>query len=240
VLQRATFGWTVGAGLTFTGSKVVDLGGTAPFQTSRSLGAAWVIEGQPVLVRRDFKVLNPDDIADPVYDAAFNYGPALPTRIYSASTEVRLPGSIELSAQGEYRGGNYMTAEPLAIQRSVISPMCYRYYADRTKSTLLKPDTPALWRARCTPAQDHGYMYKADYFKLRSVSASAPVGTLFPASVRSAMLTATLSNSFLWRRELPWMDPESSNNDGAGGLVPAINERTPAPITLTLSLAITF
>jgi outer membrane receptor protein involved in Fe transport len=240
VIQRASFGWTVGAGLNFTSSKVLDLGGTAPFQTARTLGSAWVIEGQPVLVRRDFKILNPDEVAAPTYDNAYVYGPALPTRIYSGNTQLRLPGNVELSAQGEYRGGNYMSAEPLAIGRSIISPMCYPYYVDRTKSTALKPETNALWRARCTPSQDHGYMFKADYFKLRSVSATAPIGTLFPQVVRNATLTATLANSYLWRRELPWMDPESSNNDGAGGLVPAINERTPAPITLTFSLSVTF
>jgi TonB-dependent starch-binding outer membrane protein SusC len=242
-LQLSVLEWDVGLSVSLMHSEVVDMGGTAPFTTARNLGSALVKEGQPIPARVNWHVTNPEAIADPIYDPAgtnYIYGPVFPTRDISPSTSFRLPGGIQLSARGEYRGGNYLEVAPMSIGRSVISPQCFPYYVDAAVSTKLKPETPALWRARCTPTAGRGYTYKADYFKLRSVSATLPIGTLVPDAVRGATLTASLNNSWLWTKEIPWMDPELGNNEGAAGFAPSQNERTPAPIMLNFALQVTF
>jgi outer membrane receptor protein involved in Fe transport len=242
-IQRAVWGLDLGLGISFLKSLVVDMGGIPEFSTGRGLGDARVMKGQPVPVRLDWYVTNPDAIAPPVYEgnqANHIYGPVFPTKQISGSSTLRLPAGISLSARGEFRGGHWLSVSPMSIARSVISPQCFPYYADATKSTALKPDTPALWIARCTPTAGRGYMYKADYFKLRSVAATIPMAFAFPESIQSSTLTISLNNSYLWTKEIPWMDPEGGNNDGASAIAPGLTERTPAPITLRIGLQVTF
>ena len=43
-------------------------------------------------------------------------------------------------------------------------------------------------------------MWKGDFFKLRSVSATIPVDAVFPERVSNATFTLALRNSYLWRR----------------------------------------
>src|SRR5690606_25369068 len=96
----------------------------------------------------------------------------------------------------------------ISISRSVRSPLCFPYYVDATSSIDLKPDTPALWRERCTPSAGEDYWFDADYFKLRSVSATVPVDFAFPDRVSNATLTLALNNAWDWYREIPWYDTE--------------------------------
>jgi TonB-dependent starch-binding outer membrane protein SusC len=239
-IQRADWALDLGLSLSFLHSEVLDMGGIPEFTTGRGLGDARVMKGQPVPVRLDWYISNPDEVANPVYEANHIYGPVFPTRQVSGNATVRLPAGISLSARGEFRGGHYLSVSPMSISRSVISPQCFDWYVDRTKSTTLKPETPAIWRARCTPTAGRGYMYKADYFKLRSLAATIPMAFAFPESVQNATLSLSLNNSYLWTKDIPWMDPEGGNNDGAAAVAPGLTERTPAPITFRVGLQVTF
>jgi hypothetical protein len=130
---------------------------------------------------------------------------------------------------------------PIPIGRSVRSPLCFPYYVDPANDIVLKPDTPALWRERCSPSNNDDYWFDADYFKLRAVSATVPVEFLFPQRISNAALTVTLANAFDWYREIPWWDPEILGNNAARDeSVAPSTERTPAPATLRLSLRVTF
>ena len=240
IIQTPTFGWDMGLSFTLTGSEVVDLGGLPSFSTARGYAGGWMIEGEEMLIRRDWLVLNPTEIADPEYERNYNYGSLLPDKTFMVSQTLRLPGNVQLSARGEYRGGNVVRARPFHISRGARAPVCFPYYVDRVASTTLIDSTPALWRARCNPIERQPYTFDASFFKLRTVTATVPVDFAFPESVNDATLTATLANSYLWLKELPWMDPETSGNDGANADVGQIHERTPAPITLHLALQLTF
>ena len=168
-------------------------------------------------------------------------GPQLPTHFVIPSLAVRIPGNILLAARGEYQGGHVQEVNPISISRSVRSPLCFPYYVDPANSIELKSDIPALWKERCTPRNGDDYWFDGDYFKLRSVSATIPVDFAFPDRVSNATLTIALNNSWLWRREAPWYDPEilgnrAARDDGWTGST----ERTPSPATLRLSMRVTF
>jgi hypothetical protein len=112
---------------------------------------------------------------------------------------------------------------------------------DPANDIVLKDDTPAIWRERCSPRNGDDYWWDADYFKLRSVSATIPVDFLVPDNVSNAALTLTLANAFDWYREIPWWDPEIQGNGGANTeSVTSQSERTPAPAVFRLSLRVTF
>ena len=237
LLQRANYGWDVGLYLTTNASEVVSLGGAAPFSSL----SGWIQEGQPVPVERGRLVTNPTAIEDPIYEQDHIFGPQLPTRTFSMNTAVRLPKGIILSATGEYRGGHVINRNPISISRSVRSPICRPFYTDPDNSITLRDDTPALWRARCTPSESgRGYWYDSSYFKLRNVSAQVPVDFAFSDRITSSTLTLTLSNSYLWTKELPWMDPETLGNQGANSTGLSSSERVVSPVTLRLSLRVTF
>jgi len=154
---------------------------------------------------------------------------------------VRLPKGIVLSARGDYKGGFYMTEAVWSITRSVRSPLCFPYYVDPANSIELKTGIPAIWKARCDPSEYEGYVWKGDFFKVRSVSATIPMDFAFPEKVSNATLTLALNNSYLWMRDMPYMDPEAQSDPYASGQQGYNFEETvPAPIVLRASLRITF
>ncbi len=252
IIETADYGWDVGVNFTYNKSKVVDLGGAAPF----SALSGWIEEGQPVPVERSdtvtFKqtlttaaqgVPNCSDstpAGTPCLDNDVFVGPQLPTHNISLNTRVRLPYGITLAATGEYRGGNVMAVNPIAIGRSVRSPICNPFYTDADAGIALQDQLPAVWRARCTPSLADDYWWDADYFKLRSVSATVPMDFAFPDRVSASTLTISLNNSYLWTREIPWMDPEVLGNQGANSTGIGATERTVAPTTVRFALRITF
>jgi len=242
VVQGTEWGVDLGLGISTAYSKVLDLGGTEPFNAL----SGRIIEGHSVPVGWDRRVANRDEIADFEYvDGGENIivAPIFPTHFVTPSLTVRTPGNVTVSARGEYRGGNMVEVNPIAISRSVRSPICYPYYVDPATSITLRDDAPALWRERCAPRNGDDYWFDGDYFKLRSVSATIPVNFAFPDRVSNASLTMTLANAYDWYREIPWHDVEITSDNGAGqtgeGFANA-SERTPAPATLRISLRVTF
>jgi hypothetical protein len=240
VVDGADWDLNLGLGISTNTSKVLDLGGLAPFTT---LGGR-IIEGEAVPVGWGRKVANPDEIGPWVYENNGENvirGPVYPTHFVTPSLSLRIPGNVVLAARGEYRGGHVRNLNPIPILRSVRSPLCFPYYVDPASDIVLKDDTPAIWRERCSPTAAEDYWYDADYFKLRSVSATIPVDFAFPESVSNASLTLTLNNAWDWYREIPWYDIEILGNTAATSeSVASSTERTPAPATLRLSLRVSF
>jgi hypothetical protein len=181
---------------------------------------------------------------DGISDSQYLYGPNLPTTFISPSITIHAPGGITLSARGDYKGGFYMSEQVFPIGRSVRSPLCFPYYVDPDNSIVVQSSIPSEWMARCgNTRQQEGYVWDASFFKLRSVSATIPVDFLFPEQVGASVLTVGLSNSYLWMKEMPFMDPETSadptSSDGAQQGY-NFEETVPAPISLRLSLRVTF
>ncbi len=222
------------------------------------------------LVTYTLRVCNDDPAAGAAYTAPgvpcrmteqFR-GPNLPTEILSGYTTVRLPFGISLSARGEYRGGHYANMpNPIPIGRSVRSPACFPYYANQN-DVQLKEDVPAQWVARCTPSLATGYSIDADYFKLRSLSATIPLNIAVPdrtaaargpsgppegafrSFLQNATLTLTLNNLYTWSREglFGTYGFENFTNSGIALEQTGItsNERIPPPTTFRASLRVTF
>jgi outer membrane receptor protein involved in Fe transport len=244
----ATRNWRLdmGVNLTTNHSEVLSLGGAPAFTIG---GNAWIVEGQPVPVIRGRVVTNPTEIAAPVIAQNHNYGPNLPTHTIGLTTTLQLPRGVSLSAKGDYRGGNYMVLGPgsNAVGRAGRWPTCLPYYVDGNPEPLrglgvaLKPDTPALWRARCTSALTNNeiWTHPADFFRLRNVSAMIPVDFLFPEKITNASLSLSLNDSWTWLKDFPFLDPEMSGNDGTSQVV-GVTERLPSPISFRTSLRITF
>ena len=239
LIQGADWGLDIGVNYSTNHSKVLELGIPETNELRMDCGPNGD-EGCTLRNVRNEVVTNPDEIADPIYER-INYGPNLPTTFISPSMTVRLPKGIVLSARGDYKGGFYMTEAVWSITRSVRSPLCFPYYVDPQNSIELKTGIPAIWKARCDPSEYEGYVWKGDFFKVRSVSATIPMDFAFPEKVSNATLTLALNNSYLWMRDMPYMDPEAQADPYASGQQGYNFEETvPAPIVLRASLRITF
>ncbi|MGH7501009.1 MAG: TonB-dependent receptor domain-containing protein [Longimicrobiales bacterium] len=246
-IRRESFSWDLGVNVSTNYSKVLthidpeDVGRPVTyslFEVVRNPDAIPSTDGQVDECEEDTPAGEPCILDDQFL------GPNLPTRTISGYTSFRLPLGITLSARGEYRGGHFTDdVNPIAIARSVRSPVCFPFYAN-DDDVELKPGTSALWVARCTPSLNTGYTMKADYFKLRSVSATIPVDFAFPDRVQNATLTLTLGNLYTWSRESLFgtYGFENFANNGLGGDPIGIsgNERIPAPTTFRAALRVTF
>jgi outer membrane receptor protein involved in Fe transport len=244
--------WGLDAGLELTTnhSKLLDLGGVMFFRGLND----WLLEGHPVPVGQGVKVADPDAVNGPWSRGRYVLeedgdpalvvrGPQLPTHMVASTLSLRVPWGGTLSARGEYRGGNVRRVSPDGGRLSSRSPLCIPYLVDPESvldygAAQLKPDTPDLWQERCTSGQD--FWFDADYFKLRSVYATLPVGFAFPESVDEATLTVSLANAWTWHREVPWWDLEILADDGANDDGLGTAERVPAPTTLTFGLRVRF
>jgi len=257
VIETADWGVNFGMGVTTNKSEVISLcrddnDPTTCVPEFNAIGGRIVV-GQPIPVNWDVRVADPNGVGGAccalgsgMYrngGAQEAVGPQLPTHTVTPSLNLRVPGNISLSARGEYRGGNMMEVNPISVGRSVRSPLCFPYYVDPANSVALKPDTPNLWRERCSPTGARDYWMDADYFKLRSVSASIPVDFAFPDRISGAMLTLALNNVWDWYREIPWYDTEITGNGSESGIAESIGnatERLPGPATFRISLRVTF
>jgi TonB-linked SusC/RagA family outer membrane protein len=257
VVQTQGWGLDLGLGVSTNKSEVIDIGDLDPFNAL----SGRIREGYPAPAAwDDRRVANRDEAAPfqyvrcegddclpgiPVGDtrqsAGIYIGSLYPTHFITPSVSLRVPGNVLLSARGEYRGGHWREVNPISISRSVRSPLCFPYYQNPENSITLKSDTPAIWRERCTPANGDDYWFDADYFKLRTFTATVPVDFAFPETISNATLTLTLANAFDWHREIPWWDTEMGSDSGARTeAVASQTERTPAPATLRLALRVTF
>ena len=257
VVESANWGVDLGVGLTTNDSEVLSLcrddnDASTCIPEFDALGGR-IIVGQPVPVNYDVRVADPDGVGSACCGLTSGIymndgedvviGPQLPTHTITPSLTVRMPGSITLTARGEYRGGNMMEVNPISIQRSVRSPLCFPYYEDPANSVDLRDGISNIWLERCSPTGGRDYWMDADYFKLRSVSASVPVDFAFPDRISSAMLTLALNNAWDWYREVPWYDTEITGNgttDGLSESIGAATERLPGPATFRISLRVTF
>jgi TonB-dependent starch-binding outer membrane protein SusC len=248
VIRRPSLEWSVGGSVSTNDTKVTSLGGAADF-TLDNFG--WIMTGQAIpMIRTDFCVSNPNARAAPIIVSptvenpnACNHGPNLPTVTYGIRSGLELPYDISLNANGEYQGGHYIYdgAAYNAVVRSVRWPGCYRFYT--LQETGRADQATALDRARCTVAATRPdyFIYPADFFKLRDVSASILVPARLVPGSTSARFTLSGHNIFKWvNSEFPVFDPETGNNGGFDSRVRSILEHVPPPATYTASLRVTF
>jgi TonB-dependent SusC/RagA subfamily outer membrane receptor len=240
IFNTAAFRWDLGLGLATNKSTVLDLGGTAPFSVGSS---GWVFEGQPLPVIYGQRVMNPYELADPVFsDGRVFYGPANPDKLYSLTTSLRMPGGLQLSARGELSTGGWIfnNFESNAMTRNVSHPKCYDAYrkADPTwdpgelgsraqpAKPTSRPEGAYAWEmAQCFGMRtgDHN-MQQSDFAELRDLTLSVPVSNLLPTLTSFAQrtdLTISARNLIGWKHKSmttghPEMDENGTGTTSSG------------------------
>jgi TonB-dependent starch-binding outer membrane protein SusC len=236
VFRSAPVTWNAGLTVALNKSKVVSLGGAPAFILSRF---GWIREGGPVAEMRGEYVVNGDAIAAPVIEQDHAYGPSQPTRVIGATSSLRFPHGIELSARGEYQGGHYINEDASyeAVSRGVQWPSCFGAYAKDAAQWTAREQTYCIAKN----ASADFFIFKADFAKLRDVTLAAPIPTRYLRGVESARLSLSVQNWFTWKnKEFQVLDPEMAGNDGFNATVRYISEHIPAPATVLAQLRVTF
>tara|TARA_Y100000590_G_scaffold216138_1_gene244887 strand:+ start:9203 stop:12079 length:2877 start_codon:yes stop_codon:yes gene_type:complete len=221
----------LGATYSTNDSKINDLGGIPEFFVGWGpLLGQWVKEGYPVISMWGNKVINPDEMAEPILSESMEYyGPVYPPVTYGLNATITYK-SLTFSALADGQQGAYQfMIMPWQQVRRGLWPECN----DRKP---LSGQT-AIWRARCkepTPNFDH-WMRPADFFKLRNVALTwrIPDGMLF--DLNGSSLTLTGQN--LWRSgNFIGFDPEMTVGNSAYGPFPARYEYYQIPPASVISL----
>lgn len=235
--------WNAGITLALNKSEVASLGGAPAFMVTPRYG--WIRQGGPVAELRGRKVMNPDEIADPLIVTDYAYGPSQPTRIIGLTSSLRFPYGIELSARGEYQGGHYINEDASyeALSRAVPWPSCFSAY-DKETAAGNRSGWTAWERAFCgssTNVRDDMFIFKADFFKVRDVTLRAPIPARYIRGAQSAQVSLSVQNWFSWKnKDFRVLDPEMAGNDGFNAAVRYISEHIPAPATVLAQLRLIF
>jgi TonB-dependent starch-binding outer membrane protein SusC len=242
VLQGERVNWSVGGSIATNHSKVVSLGG-AP---SMNMGYdGWLKEGQPLMVMIGTLLLNPDELADPKVEKDHIFGPNNPTRIIGINTTLELPHQITLSAAGEYQGGNYMEDDATrdGSNRNITAwPTCLN--ANDLIAQGRADQLTAMERFRCVPKfyDAKGFIEKADFFKLRTVSLRFPLPVAIPRA-SSAFVTLSAHNWLRWvNSDFPIFEPEmmGSADPGFQRVRATGTGVTPPPATFMAAFRVVF
>jgi TonB-dependent SusC/RagA subfamily outer membrane receptor len=248
LLDRRSWGVSVGTGVTTSHSLVVDLGGASPFGVG-NIGA-WVEEGFPALAARGVIIRNPNEMAAPdtacitcTADGFHIFGPIHPTTVWLQHLTLRLPRGVTLTARGEYQGGAwiYDGASFNALSRSVRWPTCNRAYAILDGGGTLS-DLTAREVKECDVdfINDDTFWFPQDFWKLRDVTLTVPVGWAIKRA-QSATLSLSAQNWLRWiNQDLRMFDPEMVGRDALNEPVRDIAEHIPAPAVFTAALRVAF
>lgn len=268
LLDTRSLRWDLGLGVATNHSKVLDLGGSAPFAVGEY---GWILEGEPVPVIYAQRVMNPNELADPIYSSGREiYGPANPPYMFTGSTSVDLPGGLNLSARGEYlRGGwisNYFEAG--GTGRAIPHPKCYDAYRKVDPSWVPgeyggnnsparpnpRPADMYSWEmAQCFGMSRYEYANsESDFAELRDVTLSIPISNLLPSlttwASRADLVISGRNVAFWTHENLITGHPEQNENNvgtTASGefrhdLVKGIDETLPPVSYFTVSLRAIF
>jgi TonB-dependent SusC/RagA subfamily outer membrane receptor len=233
--------WNLGLTAAFDRSKTISLGGAPAFEIGNY---GWIAEGKPVADVRGRKIVNHDAVADPQIVENYSFGPSQPTRIFGVTSALRFLHGIELSARGEYQGGNYIDedASYQALSRAVQWPRCFGAPGYTSGSTDESQWT-AWERAICDSkrVRPDMFIFPADFFKLRDITLRAPIPQRALRGARSGTISLSVQNWYRWqRKEFQLFDPEMAGNDGFNATVRYISEHIPAPATVLAQLRLTF
>ncbi|MBI4521293.1 MAG: TonB-dependent receptor [Gemmatimonadetes bacterium] len=239
LIRKPSLTWAAGFTLSTNFSEVLSLGGAPSFSVGNY---GFVREGDPVGVLVGINIKNPREVAEPVLERNYAFGPSQPTHIWLFRTSFSLPGGLELAGRGEYQTGGWVNdgGTRFGLTRGAPYPHCYDAVADIEAGR--RDNLTAQERIWCIPQRLLGdvFMYPKTFFKLREVWLRIPLGTVVP---RTSDASVTLSGQNVWtwlhKDFLAW-DPEQGGFFGAGYLVNRLWEHTPPPAVFTASARVTF
>ncbi len=231
ILRGSDVDWSGRVNLTSLASNTIDVGGV-PISTGT--GGSYVREGYPVPGIFGYKIMNPDEIADPVIKSDQYLGTLYPTHMISLGTTVTWRRRLTLDVLGEFQAGGHLTnwIGYQGIVRNVWQP-CYAVQAkliayngaDAKKGTAddvlnALDGVNASDRGRCaidaTVRNADFWVAKTDFFKLRSVSLSYKMPERYLYGLAKGA-TITLSGRNLWKStKYDGADPEANDASDAG------------------------
>jgi len=239
VYQSRGLIWSLGTSISTNRSEVLEVGNTTAYS---------IQVGQPAPVVRGTLVRNAHEYEDPILELDHFFGPNQPTLQVGVNTELQLPYGLRFTARGEYQGGHYIndSASEFMVDRGAGAPGCDRAYQYVPFDAYPNGDlgkVTALERARCYKQNLRSglWIYPADFFKVRELTLSAPVGRFIP-SVKNATLSLSLRNAFRWTNsDFLAFDPEMvASRENTRALTTGITEHAPAPARFTASLRVVF
>ena len=223
ILRRESFDWGGRVDYSTVSSEALDLGGQEI--TVQTFGRTAIKEGYPVPGIFGLKLLNPDELADPVWEEDAYIGALYPTRSISLGSTMTLFDRLVVDVLGEFKLGGHMI-NGNAYQnagRGAWFP-CYetqrKEMLRREGDATAMADVTALERARCAltggPVERSydAWIESTDFFKLRSVSLTYELPPRWvPGSERA---TFRLAGRNLWTvTDYTGADPELDDYPGS-------------------------
>ena len=244
LVQGRRFGWDAGFTYSTNYSKVLSLGGAAPFTLGNN---GWIQVGKPVPNIQGFCVSNPNEFAAPIRKANCDIGPNTPTHTIGGNTSFTLPFALTLSARGEYQGGHfaYSLLDGEAIVRGIRWPSCFNAYAQLDAGNLAA--VPAGIRGKCISSlaiRDYA-IFPLDFFRLRDITLRRSFA-LHVGGVTSALISISGQNVLWWKKAKDaGIDAETSGgfttgNTGMTQQVRSVGGSIPIPRTFLTSVRLTF
>ncbi len=194
--------------------EAVDLGGRV--LTIDALSRSYVKEGLPLPSYVGLKVRNPNELGAAVVDTNQFLGATFPTQIINPSVTLTLFKNLSIEAIGEFqRGGHLLNAIGFQNSGLGIWQPCFaaqkalRAAAAGDASTLANVNAKDRMRCSIVAAQrDYSYWVEsADFFKLRSLSASYDVPKRFTPGARNLTVSVVGRNLFV-NTKYTGSDPE--------------------------------
>jgi len=217
IIRRDNVKLSAKLGMTTLHSNAKDVGGQT--LTIFTNGRTYVQAGYPVPSYMGKRVTNPDAYATPVYETFGYIGSMFATRTYNPSITLQLYKRLTIEALGEWQiGGHNLNAAGYQNANLRVWRPCFAAQAALSKaasgdSSGLGAFT-AMERARCTlntSERDYSlWVEKADFFKLRSLSATFDLPTKYLPGSRNAALTISGRNLFT-KTDYTGFDPESAD-----------------------------
>ncbi len=239
LLDKDDFGLTAGLNISTNNSLVQSLGGAPSFGIGNQ-NVGWIEVGNPAPSLRGMLIRNPDAIgAAPDTMSNHLFGPSQPTRILSGTVSLRTFRRITVALRGEYQGGAFINEDASfqALSRSVQWPTCFAAYDKIAANEPLTVRETLTCRA--SNVRRTMFIFPADFFKLRDVTVTVPMGKLIPGTASSALVLSA-QNFFRRNYGMPLFDPEMSGNDGFNANPRYISEQIPAPAMYMTSIRVSF
>jgi TonB-linked SusC/RagA family outer membrane protein len=197
--------------------KAVDLGGRV--LTLDALSRSYVQEGLPLPAYVGLKVRNPNEFAAAIVDTNQFLGGTFPDQIINPSFTLTLFKNVTIDAVGEFqRGGHLLNGT--AFQNAGFGLWQPCFAAQKALRAAAAGDPSALAtvnakdRMRCSiTATERDYSYwveSADFFKLRSLSASYEVPKRFTPGARNMTVSLAGRNLFV-NTKYTGSDPETAD-----------------------------
>lgn len=215
LVRSDNINWRINAGFSKDVSKAVDLGETTNIEVE-FFSRTFIREGYPVPAIFGDKILNPDEIADPIYERDTYIGPSYPDKSLSLGTSVNVMKNITLDALGVFKFGGYMVnATAYQNGRQGVWPPCYEFQnADPNTLKAIDRAKCALNSSAVAPAYDH-WIESTDFFKLRSLSVSYRLPNEWLVGGLEAATLKLTGRNLLTITNYSGTDPELSDNIGS-------------------------